>query len=206
MVWVARCCVPFFERYQLQPETEHGTERIKMSRIANTPVNLPEGVEAIISASQVAVKGGKGTLNLALHSLVGVEQDGKQLKVSAKNGSREAGALAGTFRSLINNMVLGVSRGFQKTLELQGIGYRAKAAGNAINLTVGFSHPIDYQLPEGISAETPSQTQIVISGADKQQVGQVAADIRAFRPPEPYKGKGIRYADERVYRKEAKKK
>ncbi len=177
-----------------------------MSRIANAPVVIPKGVEANISGSQISVKGGKGTLDLALHDLVGVSQDGEELKVSAKDESREAGALAGTFRSLINNMVVGVSEGFEKKLELQGVGYRAKASGKSINLTVGYSHPIDYKLPEGVTAETPSQTEIVISGADKQKVGQVAAEIREFRPPEPYKGKGIRYVDERVYRKEAKKK
>ncbi|MCG8413531.1 MAG: 50S ribosomal protein L6 [Pseudomonadales bacterium] len=177
-----------------------------MSRIANAPVALPKGVEANITASQISVKGGKGSLDLALHNLVGVEQDGEELKVSAKDKSREAGAMAGTFRALINNMVVGVSEGFEKKLELQGVGYRAKASGKSINLTVGYSHPIDYKLPEGVTAETPSQTEIVISGADKQKVGQVAAEIREFRPPEPYKGKGIRYVDERVYRKEAKKK
>jgi large subunit ribosomal protein L6 len=126
--------------------------------------------------------------------------------VSAKDNSRQADALAGTFRSLINNMVVGVSEGFEKKLELQGVGYRAKAQGKSLNLTVGYSHPIDYKLPEGVTADTPSQTEIVISGADKQLVGQVAAEIRDFRPPEPYKGKGIRYVDERVFRKEAKKK
>ncbi|MDD9890042.1 MAG: 50S ribosomal protein L6 [Gammaproteobacteria bacterium] len=177
-----------------------------MSRIANTPVTLPKGVEASLSDSAISVKGSKGNLNLSLHDLVTVAQDGEDLKVSAKDGSRQAGALAGTFRSLINNMVVGVSEGFQKKLELQGVGYRAKASGKTVNLTVGYSHPINYQLPDGVTAETPSQTEIVISGADKQLVGQVAAELRKFRPPEPYKGKGIRYADERVYRKEAKKK
>ena len=177
-----------------------------MSRIANAPVVLPKGVEATLSAGSIAVKGSKGNLNLDLHDSVAVEQDGDALKVSAKDNSRQANALAGTFRSLINNMVVGVSEGFQKKLELQGVGYRAKAQGKTVNITVGYSHPIDYALPEGVTAETPSQTEIVISGADKQRVGQVAAEIREFRPPEPYKGKGIRYADERVYRKEAKKK
>ena len=177
-----------------------------MSRIANAPVAIPKGVETTLSDSAISVKGSKGNLNLDLHELVGVAQEGEELKVSAKDGSREAGALAGTFRSLINNMVVGVSEGFQKKLELQGVGYRAKAQGKTVNLTLGFSHPIDYTLPEGVTAETPSQTEIVISGADKQLVGQVAAEIREFRPPEPYKGKGVRYADERVYRKEAKKK
>jgi len=177
-----------------------------MSRIANAPVALPKGVEATISASQISVKGGKGSLDLALHELVGVAQEGEELQVSAKNGTRSANAMAGTFRALINNMVVGVSEGFEKKLELQGVGYRAKASGKTVNLTVGYSHPIDYQLPDGVTADTPTQTEIVISGADKQLVGQVAAEIREFRPPEPYKGKGIRYADERVYRKEAKKK
>lgn len=177
-----------------------------MSRIANAPVTLPKGVEASLSGDAISVKGSKGNLNLSLHDLVAVAQDGEDLKISAKDGSRQAGALAGTFRSLIQNMVVGVSDGFQKKLELQGVGYRAKASGKSVNLTVGYSHPIDYKLPEGVTAETPSQTEIVISGADKQLVGQVAAELRKFRPPEPYKGKGIRYADERVYRKEAKKK
>lgn len=177
-----------------------------MSRIANAPVTLPKGVEASLSGDAISVKGSKGNLNLSLHDLVAVAQDGEDLKISAKDGSRQAGALAGTFRSLIQNMVVGVSEGFQKKLELQGVGYRAKASGKSVNLTVGYSHPIDYKLPEGVTAETPSQTEIVISGADKQLVGQVAAELRKFRPPEPYKGKGIRYADERVYRKEAKKK
>ena len=177
-----------------------------MSRIANAPVAIPKGVETTLSDTAISVKGSKGNLNLDLHELVGVSQEGEELKVAAKNQTRQAGALAGTFRSLINNMVVGVSEGFQKKLELQGVGYRAKAQGKSLNLTLGYSHPINYSLPEGVTAETPSQTEIVITGADKQLVGQVAAEIREFRPPEPYKGKGVRYADERVYRKEAKKK
>ncbi len=177
-----------------------------MSRVANSPVELPKGVEAKLSGSEISVKGSKGNLQLVLHELVGVSQEGETLQVSAKDETRESKALAGTFRSLINNMVVGVSQGFEKKLELQGVGYRAKASGKSVNLTVGYSHPIDYKLPEGITVETPSQTEIVITGADKQLVGQVAAEIREFRPPEPYKGKGIRYVDERVYRKEAKKK
>lgn len=177
-----------------------------MSRVANSPVAIPKGVETNLSDTEVSVKGGKGSLQLALHSSVAVAQDGEVLKVSAKDGSRQANAMSGTFRSLINNMVVGVSEGFEKKLELQGVGYRAKAEGKKVNITVGYSHPINYQLPEGVKAETPTQTEIVISGVDKQLVGQVAAEIRDFRPPEPYKGKGIRYADERVYRKEAKKK
>jgi large subunit ribosomal protein L6 len=177
-----------------------------MSRIANAPVTLPSGVEATLSDTSIALKGSKGSLNLVLHHLVEVQRNDEILKVSAKDNSREAGAMAGTFRSLIFNMVVGVNEGFQKKLELQGVGYRAKASGKSVNLTVGYSHPIDYELPEGITAETPSQTEIVINGVDKQLVGQVAAELREFRPPEPYKGKGIRYSDERVYRKEAKKK
>ena len=177
-----------------------------MSRIANAPVTLPSGVEATLSDTSIALKGSKGSLNLVLHHLVEVQRNDEILKVSAKDSSREAGAMAGTFRSLIFNMVVGVNEGFQKKLELQGVGYRAKASGKSVNLTVGYSHPIDYKLPEGITAETPSQTEIVINGVDKQLVGQVAAELREFRRPEPYKGKGIRYSDERVYRKEAKKK
>ncbi len=177
-----------------------------MSRVANSPVEIPKGVETNVSDTEILAKGSKGSLRLELHNSVAVARDGEILSISAKDGSRQANAMAGTFRSLINNMMLGVSKGFEKKLELQGVGYRAKAEGKKINITVGYSHPINYQLPEGVSAETPSQTEIVISGADKQLVGQVAAEIRDFRPPEPYKGKGIRYVDERVYRKEAKKK
>lgn len=177
-----------------------------MSRVADSPVEIPKGVEANVNDTEVLVKGSKGNLRLELHNSVAVARDGEILSISAKDGSRQANAMAGTFRSLINNMMLGVSIGFVKKLELQGVGYRAKAEGKKVNITVGYSHPINYQLPEGVSAETPSQTEIVISGADKQLVGQVAAEIRDFRPPEPYKGKGIRYVDERVFRKEAKKK
>jgi len=177
-----------------------------MSRVANSPVEIPKGVETDLSDTEISVKGSKGNLSLVLHSSVAVAQDGEILNVSAKDGSRQANAMAGTFRSLINNMCVGVSQGFEKKLELQGVGYRAKAEGKKINITVGYSHPINYELPEGVKAETPSQTEIVITGADKQLVGQVAAEIRDFRPPEPYKGKGIRYVDERVFRKEAKKK
>ncbi len=177
-----------------------------MSRIANVPIELPKGVEATLSVSQISIKGSKGNLNLVLNESVTIKQEGDTLKVSAKDESRQARALAGTFRSLVNNMVIGVTEGYQKKLELQGVGYRAKSQGKSVNLTIGYSHPINYKLPEGITVETPSQTEIVISGADKQKVGQVAAEIRKFRPPEPYKGKGIRYADEHVYRKDAKKK
>ena len=177
-----------------------------MSRVAKNPIELPKGVETTLTDSTVSVKGGKGNLQLELHRLVGVTRDGGVLQVVAKDATRQAKAMSGTFRSLVANMVVGVSEGFQKKLELQGVGYRAKAEGNNVNLTLGFSHPINYALPEGVTAETPTQTEIIISGADKQRVGQVAAEIRDFRPPEPYKGKGVRYADERVFRKEAKKK
>lgn len=177
-----------------------------MSRVAKNPITLPKGVETAIAGSAITVKGSKGSLNIDLHNDVEVQQDGNVLQVSAKNGSRQANALAGTFRALINNMVVGVSEGFQRKLQLQGVGYRAKAQGNTLNITVGYSHPIDYELPAGVTADTPTQTEIVLSSSDKQLLGKVAADIRDFRPPEPYKGKGIRYADENVYRKEAKKK
>jgi large subunit ribosomal protein L6 len=177
-----------------------------MSRIANSPVELPSGVEVNIANGLVSVKGSNGSMNLQLHDLVDIVNEDNQLKLSAKKESKEAVAMTGTFRSLVNNMVVGVSEGFEKKLQLIGVGYRAKAEGKSVNLVVGYSHPIDYKLPEGITADTPTQTEIVIKGADKQQVGQVAAEIRKFRPPEPYKGKGIRYADEHVFRKEAKKK
>lgn len=177
-----------------------------MSRVANNPVQLPKGVEASITASQISVKGGKGNLVLALHESIEINQDGDTLRVVAKNDSRQANAMSGTFRALINNMVTGVSKGFERRLQLQGVGYRAKAQGNILNIAVGFSHPIDFEVPQGITAETPTPTEIVLTGADKHLVGEIAAKIREFRPPEPYKGKGIRYLDETVYRKEAKKK
>ena len=177
-----------------------------MSRVANNPVTLPSGVEVKLEGQSIAVKGGKGSLELSVHHLVEIIQEDGELKFAARNTSKESRSLSGTFRSLVNNMVVGVDQGFEKKLLLNGVGYRAKAAGNTLNLTLGFSHPVDYELPEGVSAETPSQTEIVLKGIDKQLVGQVAADIRSFRPPEPYKGKGVRYADEHVRRKEAKKK
>ncbi|QKX16004.1 50S ribosomal protein L6 [Microbulbifer sp. YPW1] len=177
-----------------------------MSRVANDPVQIPAGVSVDLKGQDIAVKGGNGNLNFNVHSDVEVKQEENQLKFAARNGSKQARALAGTTRALVNNMVVGVSQGFEKKLQLNGVGYRAKASGKTVNLTLGFSHPIDYALPEGVTAETPSQTEIVLKSSDKQLLGQVAAEIRAFRPPEPYKGKGVRYADERVYRKEAKKK
>ena len=177
-----------------------------MSRIAKAPVAIPAGVEVTLAESKIAVKGGKGTLELNIHSSVEIKQEENNIVFAPKNGDKAAMAMAGTFRSLVNNMVVGVTQGYQKKLILQGVGYRAKTSGKVVNLSLGFSHPVDYELPEGIKAEVPSQTEIVISGADKQQVGQVAAEIRGYRPPEPYKGKGVRYADENVRRKEAKKK
>ena len=177
-----------------------------MSRIANNPVELPSGVEIKIDGQHISVKGGKGTMEMDVHSDVEVSQDDNVLTFAAKGGSKQAKALSGTMRALVNNMVVGVSNGFERRLQLQGVGYRAQAQGKKLNLQLGFSHPVEYDLPEGITAETPSQTEIVISGTDNQLVGQVSAEIRAFRPPEPYKGKGVRYADEYVRRKEAKKK
>lgn len=177
-----------------------------MSRIAKAPVELPKGVEFSQAGNVVTLKGGKGTLSLELNSEVELAQEEGTLQVSPRSGSRFATAIAGTMRSLLANMAQGVSEGFEKKLELKGVGYRAQAQGNKLNLTLGFSHPVVYDVPEGISVQTPSQTEIVVSGADKQKVGQVAAEIRRYRPPEPYKGKGVRYSDERVVIKEAKKK
>lgn len=177
-----------------------------MSRIANQPISVPSAVEITASGQQVTVKGPKGTLEHTIHGLVEMVREDAELKFKARDESKAANALAGTTRALLNNLVVGVSDGFEKKLELIGVGYRAQAKGKVLNLTLGFSHPIDYELPEGVTAETPSQTEIVLKGCDKQKVGQVAAEVRAFRPPEPYKGKGVRYADEQVVRKEAKKK
>lgn len=177
-----------------------------MSRVSKAPVVIPAGVEFKRDGQHVAVKGKKGELLLTVHNTVNFEQEDNILRFSPADKSRSSNAMAGTMRVLVNNMVRGVSEGYEKKLILNGVGYRAKASGKVLNLSVGFSHPIDYELPEGIKADTPSQTEVVISGADKQRVGQVASEIRAFRPPEPYKGKGIRYADEYVRRKETKKK
>ncbi|MFB1035199.1 MAG: 50S ribosomal protein L6 [Sinobacterium sp.] len=175
-----------------------------MSRVAKTPVEIPAGVELKLSGQHVAVKGKNGSLELTVHDTVAIKQDDNVLSFEGKNP--KASAMAGTMRVLVNNMVVGVDKGFEKKLLLNGVGYRAKTSGNILSLTLGFSHPVDYELPEGVTAETPTQTEIVVKGADKQQVGQVAAEIRAFRPPEPYKGKGVRYSDEHVRRKETKKK
>jgi len=177
-----------------------------MSRVANSPVALPSGVEVKLSGQDLSVKGAKGQMEFAIHNSVALVQEEGELKVSAKDEDRGAKAMAGTMRAIVQNMVTGVSEGFEKRLELQGVGYRAQAQGKKLTMQLGFSHPVEYNLPEGISAETPSQTEIVITGVDKQRVGQVCAEIRSFRPPEPYKGKGVRYAGEYVKRKEAKKK
>jgi len=177
-----------------------------MSRIASKPVSLPSGVELKQSGGGVSVKGPKGELNLELNQEVILSLDEGQASVQARSGSHFAHAMAGTTRSLLNNMVVGVTDGFERKLELVGVGYRAKAQGNKLNLNLGFSHPVAYEVPEGVSIETPSQTEVVVKGIDKQKVGQVAAEIRRYRPPEPYKGKGVRYSDERVVLKEAKKK
>ena len=177
-----------------------------MSRVAKHPIPLPKGVKATITADAVSVKASKGSLNIPLHAAVQVTNDNGVLHVAVKEGQDEAIAQAGTARALIANAVHGVSQGFQKKLELVGVGYRAQTQGKVLNLTLGFSHPVNYQIPEGITIETPSQTEILVKGMDLQKVGQVAADIRAYRPPEPYKGKGVRYSNERVVLKEAKKK
>jgi len=174
-----------------------------MSRVASNPITVPSGVDLNISGSQLNVKGPKGELALNLHPSVSLDENDGQYLV--KPDSDQHVAMAGTFRALVNNMVIGVSDGFQKKLKLVGVGYRAQLQGNKLNLALGFSHSIEYSAPEGIKIETPSQTEIIVSGCDKQKVGQVAAEIRSYRPPEPYKGKGVRYADERVVRKEAKK-
>jgi len=175
-----------------------------MSRVANNPIQLPQGVEVKLDGRDLTVKGSMGALALSLVEGISVSQDDNVL--SFAYDSDKFKAMAGTTRALVSNMVKGVSEGWEKKLVLNGVGYRARASGKTVNLTVGLSHPVDYELPEGVSAETPSQTEIVVKGIDKQAVGQAAAEIRGFRPPEPYKGKGVRYADEYVRRKEAKKK
>jgi large subunit ribosomal protein L6 len=177
-----------------------------MSRVAKNPVTLPKGVDVALDGNTVTVKGGKGSLSVTLHDAVQVSRDGEVLRFAPRAAGPGADAQAGTARVLVDNMVAGVSKGFERRLQLVGVGYRAAAKGSALTLTLGFSHPVEYQLPAGITAETPTQTEIILKGADKQLLGQVAAEIRAFRPPEPYKGKGVRYADEQVHRKEAKKK
>ena len=177
-----------------------------MSRIAKSPVPLSSGIDVKLSGQSISVKGPKGAMAFTIHPDVKVVQEESTLKVIPRQESKQAWAMAGTTRALINNMVTGVTKGFERKLALVGIGYRAQAKGRTLNLALGYSHPIDYKAPEGVEISTPSPTEILVSGYDKQRVGQVAAEIRSFRPPEPYKGKGIRYADEQVARKEAKKK
>ncbi|HEY3858309.1 MAG TPA: 50S ribosomal protein L6 [Gammaproteobacteria bacterium] len=177
-----------------------------MSRIGKKPLVLPKGVEAKIEANSVTIKAAKGSYTLVLNPNVSVKNDNGTLHVEVKNELQEANAASGTTRALLANAVKGVTEGFSKKLELVGVGYRAQAQGKVLNLTLGFSHPVAYKVPEGITVETPTQTEVIVKGLDRQKVGQVAADIRGFRPPEPYKGKGVRYSDERVVLKEAKKK
>ncbi|RLA04284.1 MAG: 50S ribosomal protein L6 [Gammaproteobacteria bacterium] len=177
-----------------------------MSRIAKKPVPVPAAVEVTENGQQITVKGPKGSLQHDVHALVEMKLEDGEMNFSPRDESKAANALAGTTRALVSNLVVGVTDGFEKKLELVGVGYRAQSKGKVLNLTLGFSHPVDYAVPEGVTIETPSQTEIILKGTDKQRVGQVAAEIRAFRPPEPYKGKGVRYADEVVVRKEAKKK
>ena len=177
-----------------------------MSRVAKKPVELPSGVEVSINGQDVSVKGSKGTLTHTVHAFVEVKQEDNVLTFAPRNEQKQSMALAGTTRALLSNMVTGVSIGFERKLELVGVGYRANAQGKTLNLTLGLSHPVNYESPEGVTIETPSQTEIIVKGVDKQLIGQVCANIRAWRPPEPYKGKGIRYAGEHIVRKEAKKK
>ena len=177
-----------------------------MSRVAKAPIAIASGVDVKIDGQNVTIKGGKGELSWTVHPDIKVAFEDGEIRVTPEVESKQAWAHAGTTRALLNNMVVGCTEGFQKKLTLIGVGYRAQAKGKVLNLNLGFSHPVDYAVPEGITIETPSQTEIVVSGVDKQRVGQVAAEIRAYRPPEPYKGKGVRYADEYVMRKEAKKK
>ena len=177
-----------------------------MSRIAKNPVVIPADVEVKFGTDVLTIKGKNGELSLPLSQDVNVALEDGQLTFAAANASKQSNAMSGTFRALVNNMVKGVAEGFEKKLQLIGVGYRAQAQGKTLNLSLGFSHPVAYEMPEGITAVTPSQTEILISGADKQKVGQVAAEIRGYRPPEPYKGKGVRYADEHVVIKETKKK
>lgn len=177
-----------------------------MSRVAKRPISIPSGVDVAINGQLVEVKGKQGIIKMMLHSTVLLTQEKNVLQVSPKSETAEHRALAGTMRALVNNMVTGVSRGFERKLQLVGVGYRAQSQGKVLNLSLGFSHPVEFAVPEGITIETPSQTEILVKGVNKQQVGEVAAKIRAFRPPEPYKGKGVRYADETIIIKEAKKK
>ena len=177
-----------------------------MSRVGKMPVTIPAGVDVSIQDGQISVKGAGGALSMAQNMLVNVSSKDGKLSFEPANDSREANAMSGTIRQLVNNMVVGVSKGFEKKLTLIGVGYKAQATGNKLNLAVGYSHPVNFDMPAGITVATPTPTEIVVKGADRQRVGQIAAEIRAVRPPEPYKGKGIRYADEKVTIKETKKK
>ncbi len=177
-----------------------------MSRVAKNPVVVPSGVEVAVTSGEVSIKGPLGSIKQALSADVAVIHEGDKLLCKAQNESKQADAMSGTIRALLANMVLGVSKGFERKLTLVGVGYRAQAAGDTLNLTLGYSHPVSYKMPAGVKVETPTQTEVVLKGSNKQQVGQVAAEIRAFREPEPYKGKGVRYSDEVVVIKETKKK
>jgi len=177
-----------------------------MSRVGKLPVTIPAGVDVSINAGNISVKGAGGALQMTLNTLVTVANDAGKLSFAPANDSRDADAMAGTMRQLVNNMVIGVTKGFEKKLSLIGVGYKAQATGAKLNLAVGYSHPVNIDMPAGISVATPTPTEILIKGADRQRVGQIAAEIRSVRPPEPYKGKGIRYADEKITIKETKKK
>jgi large subunit ribosomal protein L6 len=177
-----------------------------MSRIGKNPIPLPKGVEVTTAGGQISVKGPLGTISRPLDPNVGIEKEGENLQCKALGNSRHAKAMSGTFRALVSNMVVGVTKGWERNLKLVGVGYRAQAQGDKLNLTLGFSHPVVHQMPQGVKVATPSQTEILITGVDKQQVGQVAAEVRAYRSPEPYKGKGVRYVDETIVLKETKKK
>ena len=177
-----------------------------MSRIGNLPVVLPKGVDVTLAQDQISVKGPLGTLTQPLSQTVEVSRQGDQIVFKSRDESIQTNAMSGTLRALVSNMVVGVTKGYERKLQLVGVGYRAQAQGDKLNLTLGFSHPVVHRMPKGIKVETPAQTEIVIKGIDKQVVGQVAAEVRGYRPPEPYKGKGVRYADERVVLKETKKK
>ena len=177
-----------------------------MSRVGKMPVSVPSGVDVVIKQDQINVKGTLGALALTQNALVTITQDAGKLSFAPANESREANAMSGTMRQLVNNMVVGVTKGFEKKLSLVGVGFKAAAQGAKLNLTVGYSHPVDFVMPAGITVATPTPTEIVIKGSDRQRVGQIAAEVRAVRPPEPYKGKGIRYADEKITIKETKKK
>jgi large subunit ribosomal protein L6 len=177
-----------------------------MSRIGNLPVVLPKGVDVTVTPDKISIKGPLGTLTQRLSETVEVTREGEHIVFKARDESIQTNAMSGTLRSLVSNMVQGVTKGYEKKLQLVGVGYRAQAQGDKLNLTLGFSHPVVHQMPKGIKVETPAQTEILIKGIDKQIVGQVAAEVRGYRPPEPYKGKGVRYSDERVVLKETKKK